>query len=402
MMRRRIALLVVLLMVSCTWNTLHKKEVETMKAAFTLRYGGKPALWPVVVGLKEELDIFSVPTENAVGTNSMNNAITLLRFAGDQIQYDEVKRDFIEGVGSGDKYYPGIFSDEWIGYTQTRGFLLFNLREKTFADHIPVKSGDQYFKNVAVFDAQKLQFVFHVHEAYFHDGIRYLKLLEFDGKGGYITLSEIKTGKDEVGYSEPWAIQNKTIFIYNNDSTRITAYDMQFTPVAHPFCDLFNNLKDFRRLDQLVIHPTLPIAILVEIKDIGRGGYKVYLANWGNPDPEKQFIELLAQEISLFSGPEINRLSVSGFQFSPGGDWLVFRDNSERTRSVTNPLFVAMPVDGSKQLPLGKPHILGKVLRENAYPTSTAWIKQPVSFVVCDGQVVYKWELGQLAREFGE
>ena len=90
------------------------------------------------------------------------------------------------------------------------------------------------------------------------------------------------------------------------------------------------------------------------------------------------------------------------FEFSPDGDWLVFRDNSERTRSVTNPIFVAMPVDGSKQLPLGKPHILGKVLRENAYPTSTAWIKKPESFVVCDGQVVYKWELGQLSREFGE
>jgi hypothetical protein len=75
---------------------------------------------------------------------------------------------------------------------------------------------------------------------------------------------------------------------------------------------------------------------------------------------------------------------VSRFEFSPDGDWLVFRDESEITRSVTNPIFVAMTVDGSRQLPLGKPHILGKVMREYAYPTSTAWIKQPVSFVVCD------------------
>lgn len=373
-----------------------------MKAEFVLKYGGQPALWPIVVGLKEEMNIFSIPVDNAVGSNTINNAITLLRFNKDQIEYNEVRRNFIDGVGSGDKYYPGIFSDEWIGYTQTRGFLLFNLKDKSFADHIPIKSGDQNFKNVAVFDGPKLQFVFHVHEAYYHEGIRYLKLLEFDGKGSYTPLSEIKTGKDEVGYSEPWAIQNKTIFIYNNDNIKITAYDVNFKSVSHPFCDLFNNLKEFRCLDQLTMHPTLPIAILVEMEREERSGNKVYLANWTNQDPEKRFIELLSQEISIFSGIDIDGLYVSDFQFSPDGRWLVFRDESEVTRSVTNPIFVTMPVDGSRKTPLGKPHILGKVMREYAAPTSTAWIKEPLSFVVCDGLVVYKWELDNLKREFND
>ena len=226
-----------------------------------------------------------------------------------------------------------------------------------------------------------------------------MKLIEFDGKGNYTPLSEIKTGKDEVGYSEPWAIHNKTIFLYNNDSIKITAYDMNFKPVPHPFCALFNSFKEFRRLDQLTMHPTLPIAILVEINKVGRGGYKVYLANWTNPDPEKRLIELLDREISIFSDVDIDGLYVSDFQFSPDDRWLVFRDESEDQK---NPIFVAMPVDGNKNMPIGKPHILGKVLRENASPSSTAWIKKPLNFVACDGLVLYKWELDNLKREFNE
>jgi hypothetical protein len=50
-------------------------------------------------------------------------------------------------------------------------------------------------------------------------------------------------------------------------------------------------------------------------------------------------------------------------------------------------------------MPLGKPQVLGKVLRENARPTSTAWIAKPLSFVVSDGQVLYKWELDGLKKD---
>jgi hypothetical protein len=122
------------------------------------------------------------------------------------------------------------------------------------------------------------------------------------------------------------------------------------------------------------MHPTLPVAILVEINKVGRGGYKVWLINWQNPDPEKRIVELLGQDISIFSNwSGIRSLYVSNFQFSPDDKWLVFRDESEEVlQSLANPTFVAMPVDGSKKIPLGKPKVLGKVMRENANPTSTA------------------------------
>src|SRR5271157_2040536 len=110
-MRRNVFfLLIFAFLAGCSHNSLSKKEIQNMKAQYALHYGKAPDLWPIMVGMKDEnTDIFSVPTENAVGTNSLNNAITLLKFNKDQIEYDEVRKNFIEGVGSGDKFYPGIF-----------------------------------------------------------------------------------------------------------------------------------------------------------------------------------------------------------------------------------------------------------------------------------------------------
>jgi hypothetical protein len=396
-------LTLIAIIVGCSWNTLNEKEIKNMKAEYLLQYGKQPDLWPVVIGMKDDYtDIFSVPVENAVGTNCLNNAITLLRFSKDKVEYDQVRKDFINGVGEGDKYYPGIFSDSWIGYTQTRGFLLFNLKDKSFADHIPIRSGDEYFKDVKPFNGSKLQFVFHVHEAYFMEGIRHLKVIEFDGKGNFREISQMKTGEDKIGYSEPWAIQNRTIFVYNNDSIKITAYDINFNPIHHPFCDVFNHIKDFRRIDQLVIHPSLPFAILVEIDREIKDNYQVWLVRWDHPDKEKRIVELLGQAISI--SPDFSAfegLTCTDFQFSPDGNWLVFRDKSEAAKQRSpNPKFIAIPVDGNREMPLGVPKELGRVLRENAKPTSTAWIIEPVSFVVSDGLMLYKWELGKLKREF--
>jgi hypothetical protein len=397
-------LLLVFIVSGCSVNTLSKKEIDTMKAHYNLHYGKDPGLWPVMAGLNNDMmTVFSVPVENAVGTNSINNAITLLRFNDDKVNYDEVKRNFIEGVGSGDKFYPRMFKGPWAGYTQTRGFLLFNFKDKSWIDAMPVTSGDEYYTGVQTFDEDKLQFIFQkLEEGNGLKGIRHLQLLEFHPDGSFTTLAEIKAGAHEVRYVEPWAIQNKTLFVYKNDSIKIDAFDNNFHQISHPFSYLFNSLKEFKRLDQIVFHPTAPIAIIVEIEREGRDKYRVHLACWQNKDPEKRFVELLGQEISMFSEwRDLKGLKCSHFEFSPDGKWLVFRDNSEMVlQSIANPTFVAMPVDVDREMPLGIPKILGKVMRESAQPTSTAWIATPTCFVVSDGLVLYKWELDNLKREF--
>lgn len=403
-MRIIIPILLAVMLSGCYVNTLSKKEINEMKAQYKLQYGKDPDLWPVMVGLKDDMtNIFSVPIENAIGTNNLNNAITLLKFKDDQIEYDEVKRNFVDGVGIGDKFYPRMFNGPCIGYTQTRGFLLFDFKEKKGIRYMPQMTGDEYYTGVQTFDESKLQFVFQkLEEGNGLKGIRHLQLLEFHSDGTFKTLSEMKAGAHEIGYVEPWAIQNRTLFVYRNDGTRIVAYNEKFQQVHHPFCDLFNSLKEFRCLEQLVLHPTGPFAILVEVPQEYRGDYKVYLACWQNKDPEKRFIELLDQEISMFSEwRDLKGLDCSHFEFSPDGKWLVLRDNSEMVlQSIANPTFVAIPVDVDREMPLGKPKKLGKVMREHAQPSSTAWITKPLSFVVSDGMTLYKWELDSLKREF--
>lgn len=398
--------LVLILFSGCSVNTLSKKEINVMKGRYQLRYGRNPDLWPVMVGMKHDMtDIFSVPVENAVGTNNLNDAITLFRFINDEIVYDEVKRGFVDGVGIGDKFYPNMFNGPWVGYTQTRGFLLFNFEDKNGLRYMPRMTGDEYYTDVKTFDENRLQFIFQkLEEGNGLKGIRHLELLEFHPDGSFETLAEMIAGAHEIGYVEPWDIQNRTLFVYRNDSIQIYAYNAAFQEIQHPLCELFNSLPEFKCLEQLVIHPTLPIAVLVEVPQEYRGDYWVYLACWENSDPEKRFVELLGQDISMFSEwRDLKGLKCSHFEFSPDGRWLVFRDDSEMVLQTRgNPTFMAMPVDGKREMPLGEPMILGKVMREHAHPSSTAWITKPLSFVVSDGMVLYKWELDNLPREFKE
>ena len=57
-----------------------------------------------------------------------------------------------------------------------------------------------------------------------------------------------------------------------------------------------------------------------------------------------------------------------------------------------------VPIDEKSPSCFGEPLYFGKVLREDAKPATTAWINDPLSFVVCDGAVLYKWELGNINK----
>ncbi len=86
----------------------------------------------------------------------------------------------------------------------------------------------------------------------------------------------------------------------------------------------------------------------------------------------------------------INRdgLYCSGFEFSPDGRWVVFRDETDDERQ---PAFVAMPIHAEPPF-VGAPLVLG---RTAAGPTvSTCWSTGPTGFVATDGGAVYRWVLG--------
>jgi hypothetical protein len=120
----------------------------------------------------------------------------------------------------------------------------------------------------------------------------------------------------------------------------------------------------------------------------------LYLFRWTHPDKNQRLVPILSSAGSIWNSynPQNN---YENFTFSPDGKWVVFRDY---TGTADNPVFVAVPIDDKNPLFLGKPIKLGRATREGAKgPTGTAWTTDPTAFVMCDGAVLYRWVLDDVA-----
>ncbi len=241
------------------------------------------------------------------------------------------------------------------------------------------------------------------------------------------TLGERPAGikKD---YTEPWFVYDDKIFIYTDSTTKLEAFDASFKPVRHPLAEVFNAISGFRCMQEIVVHPTLPFAIIhetgkvpdwdkieklpPEIRDktsdialAERFRYVLYLLRWTYPDEKQRLVPIVSDVYSIWNSYKPD--SYSHFTFSPDGKWLVFRDE---TGNSNNPNFVAVPINQTmsplqpsqpndellKSLYLGKPIKLGRVVRkESTGPMGTAWTTDPTAFVMTDGVAICKWDLGK-------
>jgi len=75
------------------------------------------------------LSLFPVPWDNAIGTNDLNNAITILSFDKGKIKYDQYFKNALSQVGGGGIFIP-VFSPDTIGFGQVRRFVFYNFRTK--------------------------------------------------------------------------------------------------------------------------------------------------------------------------------------------------------------------------------------------------------------------------------
>ncbi|MDD5342914.1 MAG: hypothetical protein PHW12_00685 [Smithella sp.] len=372
-------------------------------------------------------NIFSVPVKDAVGTNEIDNAVSVLHFKKDnEIKREEVKKDFMEMVsGPFDFRFLPLWSEKEIAYSQTKGFLLVNIPEKKVEIYTicpGITQGD--IGNVAVLNGKNKTFVFEILTS---DGNakgetwndKILRVIRFENDT-FTVIAEHPAGIKTLSYSEPWFTYQSTIFIYNDSTTKLEAFDEKFQPVKHPLSEAFNaNSKTFRCLLGISIHPRLPFAIIVEIgKDPDQkkldsippgqfaklskplydetGRRTLYLFRWQNPDAKQQLVPLVSVTGSIWKSYNPEN-SYEDFSFSPDGKWVVFRDLS---KSSTNPIFVAVPINEKNPLYLGKPIKLGRASREDAIgPTATCWASDPTAFVMCDGLAIYKWDLGNFDKE---
>ncbi len=342
-----------------------------------------PEMYPVVKGT---INIFSVPEPEAVGTNDINDAITLLRFGKGNLEYKEVKRSFVQQVSGGDLSFMPVFSKDVIGYSQTRRFILFNIHNGSFSKYRIGQSLDDGVSKVLPLDPVKSLFLFEMNTFPIEDdptSVRFFKIFNFS-QSKEDQVAYLSTGNEGIN-KQPWALQSKILILYNDSSRTLHAYDMNFKEISHPLVTAFNeNAKKFRLIDQLYMHPTLPFAVLVDIPLHHRSNYIVWVIRWDKRDPEIFPILGLDKEVYC-----------SGFEFSPDGKLLLYRD---QTANSSNPDYVIFPVDSSQPAFLGKPRRLGNLPRKPATAFTGAWIAEPLSFVVTDGQILYRWRLDGVGK----
>ena len=359
-----------------------------MERPFGKPIKSKAVMAPVTIELSDQVShIFSVPETGAVGTNDLDNAITFLRFHGDAIEWEQVVGDFFPYVGAGDFRFLPVIGHTHIGYSQTRGFVLVDIPHRSVDLYTICTSLEETVEGVAVLDDQKKQFMFQIRTAADPDPLKVLRIVECRENSEAILIDEALVGIQGIGYNEPWLLHDGKVLVYQRDPGELHTLGLDFQLDTHPLARLFNASRDrFRRLDQVVVHPVLPFAVLVEIDEDSRGDYVIWLARWEHAEQEQRLIPLYPSpaQSAVFD------FSCSGLQFSPDGGWLLLRDHTARD---AGPSYLALPVERDNEYFLGQPKNLGSLPRPGL---SEAWISRPLSFVVTDGQTLYKWDFRKL------
>ena len=341
---------------------------NTMRPVHTLNRALMEKLKPKIFSTKKNLieDIFSVPIDNTVATNRIGNAITVIRFKGDKVKYETLKRNFLDYVSSGDDTYMPIFSEDTIGYTIGRGFLLFNVLNNKFNYYSIAGGFDYKIAQIRVLDAEKRIFVFKIRDIS-KKTPTFLRMMDLSGADDKIIMEK------EVG---PCGIvlKDKVIFVWKENM--MYAINSKFEEVDHPIVKIFNKEKpkDYGRTIECIIHPTLPFAIIKEEKKIGDSydfTTSVWSVSWRESDlksDKPKMVKILAE-------------NTFGYSFSYDGKWLWFIDATTSPRGL-----ILMPVDPDLPNIVGKPIYLGEVPRpENA--NGDAMTRNPSGLVVsgCDG-----------------
>jgi hypothetical protein len=383
---------------------------------------------PYNVTLKEPIrKIFPVPVRNSVGTIDFDNAITVLKFRGDTTpEYDIVAKNFLREV-NGDYIFgfSPVFHQETIMYTQTRWAVVANIKTGNVRKPILTMSLDDIIGGIEPLDASDNIFVINKLIPDTRWSRQMLSVMKYDN-GKFIGSGEIDAG-GTFPFKQPWIVHDRKIITYDSAANKLLCHDADLKSSTHPFVEIFNrNSGNFRKLKEMIIHPTLPFGLVVEIgKDldwekifamplndetdkIKRALYKqqeihaLYLLRWDITDTNKQYIPLHTDTLSFL--PPLAVKQYGRFSFSPDGKWLVFGHEDIGRDQYGNlgpggewqPFFIALPVDEKKPFFFGEPIFMGRTLIKDNDVTATAWTTDPTSFVAADGACLYKWDLGKL------
>jgi len=373
------------------------------------------------VGAKEPVEhIFPLPMANAVGTIDIDNAITAILFnETTEPDYKVIAKNFLREVNGAFEFgFCPVYSKDEIAYTQTRWAVIANVKNGKVITPILTMSLYERISGIRSLDTSTNRFLVEkiTPGAGYATVKKYLHVMRLE-RHDFIDEGQVFGGVNVSGYKQPWLVHDRKIITYDSLANKLVCHDANLESAYHPFVDVFNRNSDkFRKLKEMVIHPTLPFGIVVEIgKDvdwakydtifnvnekrklldlayIARDLHAIYLLRWDLDDPEKQFMLLHTDSITLI--PPVKATEYSHFSFSPDGKWLVFADQTKERRK---PLFTVLPVDTTRPHLFGGPVFLGPTPFKYGEFKSSAWATDPTSYVVCNGRrILFKWDLGML------
>lgn len=325
----------------------------------------KPEVYDM--GTDSLISLFPVPQDNSIGTNDLNNAITLISFHNGRIRKEQFFKNALRQVGGSGTFIPVIAQDT-IGFGQVRRFVMYNFRTKRHESHSIVVSLEKTIEKIAIADARLRRFIFEI-EAHNPksedpwDCTSYLMLMDLSGKEPKL-IEEMPRKKGVT-----WSVVGEKIFLYEYDKANLKVKNMKFEPAHHPLAEVISRNKGKLRFMWIQSHPYLPFAIVSG----GRNGS--IILNWG--ESKDQIPTALFTRAKQFS-------------FSPDGKWVTFRKQFDLNTEKT----YLMPVSEKYPHYLGSPILLfDKYFDEK----NCGWTTNPVSFVGSYGEI-YRWELTNAAH----
>jgi hypothetical protein len=349
----------------------------------------QPIMYPSPDNLLSAL--FAVPFNNAVGTNWLNNAITILHLEPDGIKFQEVRRSFLGQVSGAELSFTSPCDDSWIGYAQTRRFVLFNVKNGDFVKHTIGENLGETIRKIAVVDGSKKKFILDVEyladkhaksEGLREKSIRFIRLYDLSGQEP-IKLRELEF--DFMDSCNPWYIGQGYLWLLNYDSMAINIYNMNLQPVEkHPFIEEYKKFgKFYKEMSGIAVHPSLPFVVL---DGISQNKLRISsIASWRDPDQPTIVPFLGFHKDGMFDY----------IGFSPDGKWLLARGRPPKSvEGDEKAYYYAFPVSEKYPLFLGQPKCLGKIMEKGIdYPSETAscWTTNPTSYVTTTGKIIYQF-----------
>jgi ankyrin repeat protein len=296
------------------------------------------------VGTYRHVSLFPVPFDNAVGTNDMGDALTIISFHEGRMKYKRYFKGAVHDVCCGGNYLPSAVPG-LTGFGQGGRFVLYDLKRKIARNFSP----HRYVERVAVADADKLHFIFSDNH----------KIDLYDLSGSKAKL--IKEIADPLG--TVWSAGIDRIFMWEYDEKKLQVLDMNLEPAHHPLEEVIARHKDKIGFMRIVLHPHLPFGILYN----GIGGE--FVVGW---------------DTSRNTHPRVLIYDGEDFTFSPDGNWVVYKTDHIGQSSQT----YMMPVSERYPNYLGSP-----ILLSSDYYNHYAWTTNPTAFVGSGIDTFERWDL---------